>query len=232
MLGRPPRRTARVRLRRPRSQALPGRPLRRLATTSDEKSGLEVTRNRQSNLMSSRTQGSDPRLAVRRLRISRLRSGRRWCEAEMPNPSWQSTAKGSRRFGEGFSRADNSPWRKDIMRRTGRRQFLRVSGTVMAWPSGFAVGRNHDGKPPRKKRYRVVVIGDTGRGGYGHGLDTAFVGVEGAQIVALDLPHRVRGTGGSERDGGSPRGRTLHSVTWRKTRRKFSPSSFRISSSS
>ena len=37
---RPPRRTARVRLRGPRSQALPGRPLRRLATTSDEKSGL------------------------------------------------------------------------------------------------------------------------------------------------------------------------------------------------
>ena len=42
-LRRPPRRTARVRLRGPRSQALPGRPLRRLATTSDEKSGLTVT---------------------------------------------------------------------------------------------------------------------------------------------------------------------------------------------
>ncbi len=42
-LGRPPRRTARVRLRGPRSQALPGRPLRRLATTSDEKSGLANT---------------------------------------------------------------------------------------------------------------------------------------------------------------------------------------------
>ena len=39
-LGRPPRRTVKVRLRRPRSQALPGRPLQRLATTSDEKSGL------------------------------------------------------------------------------------------------------------------------------------------------------------------------------------------------
>ncbi len=42
LLRRPPRRTARVRLRGPRSQALPGRPLRRLATTSDEKSGLEA----------------------------------------------------------------------------------------------------------------------------------------------------------------------------------------------
>ncbi len=41
-LGRPPRRTVQVRLRRPRSQALPGRPLRRLATTGDEKCGLRV----------------------------------------------------------------------------------------------------------------------------------------------------------------------------------------------
>ena len=41
-LRRPPRRTARVRLRGPRSQALPGRPLRRLATTSGEKSGLSA----------------------------------------------------------------------------------------------------------------------------------------------------------------------------------------------
>ena len=42
-LGRPPRRTVKVRLRWPRSQALPGRPLQRLATTSDEKSGLSPT---------------------------------------------------------------------------------------------------------------------------------------------------------------------------------------------
>ena len=43
-LGRPPRRTVKVRLRRPRSQALPGRPLQRLATTSDEKFGLVIRR--------------------------------------------------------------------------------------------------------------------------------------------------------------------------------------------
>ncbi len=40
-LGRPPRRTVKVRLRWPRSQALPGRPLPRLTTTSDEKFGLD-----------------------------------------------------------------------------------------------------------------------------------------------------------------------------------------------
>ncbi len=36
-----------------------------------------------------------------------------------------------------------------------------------------------------KKTYRVGVIGSTGKGDYGHGLDTAFVGVERAEIVAL-----------------------------------------------
>jgi predicted dehydrogenase len=32
---------------------------------------------------------------------------------------------------------------------------------------------------------RVAVIGATGRGDYGHGLDTAWLGVEGAEIVAV-----------------------------------------------
>ena len=36
-------------------------------------------------------------------------------------------------------------------------------------------------KPP----YRVAVIGSTGRGGYGHGLDTAFLGVERAKMIAV-----------------------------------------------
>lgn len=35
------------------------------------------------------------------------------------------------------------------------------------------------------RRYRVGVIGRTGFGDYGHGLDTAFVGVERAEIVAV-----------------------------------------------
>jgi predicted dehydrogenase len=35
------------------------------------------------------------------------------------------------------------------------------------------------------KTYRVAVIGSTGKGDYGHGLDTAFVGVERAKIVAV-----------------------------------------------
>lgn len=35
---------------------------------------------------------------------------------------------------------------------------------------------------------RVAVVGHTGRGNYGHFLDMAFVGVEGARIVAVADP--------------------------------------------
>lgn len=35
------------------------------------------------------------------------------------------------------------------------------------------------------KRYRVAIIGSTGKGDYGHGLDTAFRDVERAEIVAV-----------------------------------------------
>lgn len=47
------------------------------------------------------------------------------------------------------------------------------------------------------KTYRVAVIGATGKGDYGHGLDTAFVGVERADIVAVadDNPSGLAGAG-------------------------------------
>ena len=35
------------------------------------------------------------------------------------------------------------------------------------------------------RTYRVAVVGSTGKGDYGHGLDTAFVGVERVRLVAL-----------------------------------------------
>lgn len=35
------------------------------------------------------------------------------------------------------------------------------------------------------KRYRVAVIGSTGHGDYGHGLDTAFLGLDRAEVVAV-----------------------------------------------
>jgi predicted dehydrogenase len=46
---------------------------------------------------------------------------------------------------------------------------------------------------PKKKKvrppYRVAVIGSTGRGNYGHGLDSAFQDVQRAEIVAVADPH-------------------------------------------
>lgn len=36
--------------------------------------------------------------------------------------------------------------------------------------------------------FRVVIIGHTGRGGYGHALDRAFEGVEGGKVIAVSDP--------------------------------------------
>ena len=44
------------------------------------------------------------------------------------------------------------------------------------------------GVPPGSRQYRVAVIGATGQGNYGHGLDTAFSDVERARIVAVADP--------------------------------------------
>jgi predicted dehydrogenase len=49
--------------------------------------------------------------------------------------------------------------------------------------------------------YRAVVIGDTARGGYGHGLDVAFVGLPGVQIVAVADPDAAGRQRALERSG-------------------------------
>ncbi len=74
------------------------------------------------------------------------------------------------------------------MHRTGRRQFLKLSGAAVPLAGGAMIGQVQDLMGLKKRKYRVAVIGSTGRGGYGHGLDTAFVGVERAEIVALADP--------------------------------------------
>ena len=61
-----------------------------------------------------------------------------------------------------------------------RRTFL-AAGTAAAATSVLAKN------PPRK--LRVVVIGHTGRGNYGHGLDTVWLKVPGTEIVAVADPH-------------------------------------------
>lgn len=42
-----------------------------------------------------------------------------------------------------------------------------------------------------QRRYRAVVIGHTGRGNYGHGLDVALLGLDRVEIVAVADPDEV-----------------------------------------
>lgn len=48
---------------------------------------------------------------------------------------------------------------------------------------------------------RIAIIGHTGRGGYGHYLDRAFTGVEGAEVVALADPDKEGREGAMARSG-------------------------------
>ena len=50
------------------------------------------------------------------------------------------------------------------------------------------MARPFEGRKMRSKSFRVAIIGHTGQGNYGHSLDMAFVGVAGAEIVALADP--------------------------------------------
>jgi predicted dehydrogenase len=63
--------------------------------------------------------------------------------------------------------------------RCQRRQFLQTAGL-------FVIGETL--KPAlgaENRNFRAVVIGHTGRGNYGHGLDIAFVNLPGVEVVAV-----------------------------------------------
>ena len=57
-----------------------------------------------------------------------------------------------------------------------RRTFLAASTTTLSFPS-FAKSL--------VKKLRVAVIGHTGRGNFGHGLDTVWMGLPETDIVAV-----------------------------------------------
>ena len=57
-----------------------------------------------------------------------------------------------------------------------RRTFLAASSSAIAFPY---IGRS------ASKELRVGVIGHTGRGNYGHGIDTVWMNVPGTEIVAV-----------------------------------------------
>jgi predicted dehydrogenase len=54
-------------------------------------------------------------------------------------------------------------------------------------------------------RYRAAVVGETGRGGYGHGLDLAFAGLPGVEVVAVADPDAA-GRAAAQARTGAPRG--------------------------
>ena len=57
-----------------------------------------------------------------------------------------------------------------------RRSFLAAASAVMVAPRFSKAAQS-----PR----RVAVIGHTGRGNYGHGLDTVWQKIPGTEIVAV-----------------------------------------------
>ena len=61
-----------------------------------------------------------------------------------------------------------------------RRTFLAASATSLSFP---AISKS------LVKKLRVGVIGHTGRGNFGHGLDTVWMGLPETDIVAVADAH-------------------------------------------
>jgi len=77
------------------------------------------------------------------------------------------------------------------MNQTDRRTILRAAAWgIFATGLSTSTSMAQDLKKEKGRRpYRVAVIGSTGRGNYGHGLDSAFQDVQRAEIVAVVDPH-------------------------------------------
>ncbi len=58
----------------------------------------------------------------------------------------------------------------------------------MKTAAGFSLATGVLGNEPGEREMAVAVIGHTGRGGYGHGLDTMWRGVPGVRIVGVADP--------------------------------------------
>jgi len=70
--------------------------------------------------------------------------------------------------------------------RVRRRTFLAGAGGLSMMAMQPRPGRAAKASP---KKYRTGVIGHTGRGGYGHGLDKAWRDIPQAEIVGVDDPN-------------------------------------------
>jgi len=64
-----------------------------------------------------------------------------------------------------------------------RREFMKTAAAAL---TALSAGRSGFGKAKNSKsKYRVAVIGRTGKGNYGHGLDVVWNDIEQAQVVAV-----------------------------------------------
>ncbi|WP_397568909.1 Gfo/Idh/MocA family protein [Schlesneria sp. T3-172] len=70
------------------------------------------------------------------------------------------------------------------MQSQSRRTFLRGTSAIVA-SSLLASGRGSIARAAQGKRVRVGIIGATGKGDYGHGVDVAFTKLPHVEIVAL-----------------------------------------------
>jgi predicted dehydrogenase len=66
--------------------------------------------------------------------------------------------------------------------RASRRRFLQLAACV---PPALAVRSMFAGAASPPQPWRAAVIGHTGKGDYGHGMDVVFKGVPGVEVVAL-----------------------------------------------
>ncbi|MFZ2148212.1 MAG: Gfo/Idh/MocA family oxidoreductase [Sedimentisphaerales bacterium] len=62
-----------------------------------------------------------------------------------------------------------------------RREFIKNAAVGLA---ALAAGRPH-GANAKGPSYRIAVIGRTGRGNYGHGLDVVWNDIDQAEVVAV-----------------------------------------------
>jgi predicted dehydrogenase len=115
--------------------------------------------------------------------------------------------------------------------RIGRRRFVKgFAKAAGAVAGGAALARAALGEPAsgastmgapaigEPRSYRACVIGSTGRGNYGHGLDTAFQRIPGVSVVALADPDEKGRTEGARRSGAA---RTY--ADWREMLRSEKP---------
>jgi len=71
----------------------------------------------------------------------------------------------------------------------GRREFLQsmalAAGTLFTAPTLRAEGSNSTSIPAAEKKWRVGVIGHSGQGNYGHGLDTCWLRIPETEVLAF-----------------------------------------------